>query len=293
MDRLAEAAGLPTLPRLNAPAGDPRLAIPMLRRAVNQHRKRSGSLTLHLWSSKLRQAAGWSGLDQPTVMHLLDLPEAREIERLRNWTGDDRRIAVFSACLAEKLIEHGLPKDDIEVLKPAAPTGLISAMEKPSRQSKDVGADRTVGPRVIALADPPTAADCYLALAAVNLVSEARQDDVVLVTHPLASGRVRSTTLLAAMGHPGRLHQDPAVDCPWSILPTCDAVLLLEQPAPLSAAYAVASGLPIIVPDLPWQREALADAEPGQVRFAPSSHRKKLADRLYAALEEMHPDQAT
>ncbi|MEL7088225.1 MAG: hypothetical protein AAGL98_07245, partial [Planctomycetota bacterium] len=123
-----------------------------------------------------------------------------------------------------------------------------------------------------------TAARVDPAATVIDLVGHAADRKLYLLVHPLQAGRNRTQTLLDTYRQPDRIIQDAKVATPWRVLAGCDAVLLGEQPAPASARFAVAAGLPIVAPDLPHHREALADG--ARVYFAATAEPKRLAHPL-------------
>ncbi|MEM9420794.1 MAG: hypothetical protein AAGA25_17340 [Planctomycetota bacterium] len=135
-------------------------------------------------------------------------------------------------------------------------------------------------PVVALLSDPPTAAPAPSMMTGLNLVSLAADRPLRLLVHPEQFGRSRTQTLLDRYGEPDRFIQDTQIATPWAVLRGCDAVMLSDQPAPLSVRYALAAGLPVVAPDLPLHRESLDKAPEEQVHYALSSEPKRMADRL-------------
>ncbi|MEO1236516.1 MAG: hypothetical protein AAFX76_06985, partial [Planctomycetota bacterium] len=117
-----------------------------------------------------------------------------------------------------------------------------------------------------------------LAMMGVSHLCESTGREARLLVHPDQAQRPRKQAVLDRYGHPDRYIQDGAIARPWEVLPGCDAVVFSRAPAPLSARYALASGLPIVAPDLPDHREALGDHD--RVFYAHSELAKHMADRL-------------
>jgi len=275
--RDAHAAGLTHATAVSVPAGSARLGVWALRRAL---RDVDRGRELHVWSLGCLAAIHRLGRRSSTVAHLLTPPTLAELRQLRRLDRPTLRYRVVGSLLRDRLIAAGFTPERIE----------LQALPTPAEAESQLQSDRAalrirwgVGddlPVVTLLSDPPTAANAQPMMIALNLLAIAADRPLRMLVHPEQAGRPRTQTLLDRYGQPDRFIQDAGLAAPWSVLRGCDAVMLAEQPAPLSVRYAVAAGLPIVAPDLPIHREALADAPAEQVHFALTAEPKRMADRL-------------
>ena len=121
---------------------------------------------------------------------------------------------------------------------------------------------------VAALADPPGAVEALDALMAVGLAREAGRL-VLVVISPNARRVGRAQRLVESLSRGRRMIVDERIDRPWELLGGCDAALVIR--AGLSAAWAMAAGLPIVAPATPEIGDQLTHgqtallASPGKV----------------------------
>lgn len=275
--RDAQAAGLTNTKMVSVPAGSARWGVLALRRAL---RDIDRARELHVWSAGCLAAINRLGRTSSTVMHLPTPPTSAELRRLRRLDRPTLRYGVVGPLLRDHLIAEGFTPQRVE-LEPLPTFDQARAALEHDRASlrERWGVDDRM-PVVTILSDPPTAAHAQPMMSTINFIATAADRPLRLLVHPEQTGRTRTQTLLDRYGQPDRFIQDAGLAAPWSVLRGCDAVVLTERPASLSVRYAVAAGLPIVAPDLPIHREALADAPADQVHFALTAEPKRLADRL-------------
>ncbi|MEM7625651.1 MAG: hypothetical protein AAF333_08485 [Planctomycetota bacterium] len=275
--RRAEAAGL--VPGgggfLSAPAGHAGWGVVGLRRWFA---RRGRDAALHAWSLSVLSALRWIGHGRGVTLHLTALPDAAGRKKLRRLVTPDLKIETFGQVLRQRLIDEGLHADRVT----ATPLWSTEAAEdRLSKQRAEIRAAWNVedhAPVVALLGDPPAAADASPAMTTIDLVGHATGRKLYLLVHPFQAGRDRTQTVLDAYRQPDRMVQDARLATPWRVLAGCDAVLMGRTPAVASARFAVAAGLPIVAPDKPSHREALADAE--RAYFAATAEPKRLAHQL-------------
>lgn len=275
--RRAEAAGLRPeyCEFLPAPAGHAGWGAVSLRRWFAQQAQPAA---LHVWSLSVLSALRWIGRGSAVTLHLTTLPDPAGLKKLRRLITPELKIQTLGHALRQRLIDHGVHADRI-IAAPLWPTATAQAWLSKQRDGiRDVWNIPGDAPVVALLGDPPAAADVGPALNTLDLVGHATGKKLYLLIHPLQAGRDRGQTLLDTYRQPDRLIQDAGLATPWRVLAGCDAVLLGKRPAPASARFAVAAGLPIVAPDLASHREALADAE--RACFATSTEPKRLAHQL-------------
>ncbi len=138
-------------------------------------------------------------------------------------------------------------------------------------------------PIVALLGDPVATADAWTAAMAVGLVRSASGQPLRLLVHPNQHHRARTQDHLDRGPDADLFIQDARLAAPPTVLAGCDAALFVGTATHRSltrpVAQALAAGLPIVAPDTPTHRAALASA-PDQASFAPRGEIKKLADRL-------------
>jgi len=275
LQRVAEAAGLGHATRVGVPTGHAMWGLPALAKAL---REQSQPRDLHVWSISCLAALRWVGGPAQHTLHLVIPPNAADLRRLRRLDHPALRIVVHGQTLRDDLIAAGFAASR---LRAQALPGLDATR---AQLTGDRDALRTGwklpgdGLVVALLSDPPAEADTNGATMAINLAAEAAGRDMRLLVHPHQTQRPRIQVVLDDYGHGNRMIQDAALATPWRVLCGCDAAMLGETPAPLSARYAAAAGLPIVAPDTPMHREALAGAK--RVHWAVSAEPKRLADRL-------------
>lgn len=273
----AEAAGLRDARFIGVPAGSAKWGVFALRQAL---RDVDPGRELHTWSLSCLVAIKRLGRTSSTVMHMLTPPTPEELKQMRRLDRPTLRWRVVGAWLHDYLIAQGFTPERVE--REVLPTFDEAAARLQHdrvtlRQRWGVNDDT---PIVALLSDPPLAANAAPMMVAINLISTAADRPMRMLVHPEQAGRARAQTLLDRYGQPERFIQDAGLAAPWSVLRGCDAVMLTQEPAPLSARYAVAAGLPIVAPDLPIHRSALADAPESLVHFALTAEPKRMADRL-------------
>lgn len=262
---------------VSVPAGSARWGVWSLRREL---RSVEPGREIHAWSLGCLAALKRLGRTSSTVLHLLTPPTPADLRRLRRLDRPTLRYHVAGTPLRDHLIAQGFTAQRIELQDLPTFDEARAALQH-DRAGLRAGWGITDDTPVVALlSDPPAAADARPMMTAINLLAMAADRPLRLLVHPQQFGRARTQTLLDRYGQPDRFIQDAGTAAPWSVLRGCDAVMLAEQPAPLSVRYAVAAGLPIVAPDLPIHREALADAPAEQVHFALTAEPKRMADRL-------------
>ncbi|MEM6459531.1 MAG: hypothetical protein AAF710_09090 [Planctomycetota bacterium] len=272
----AAAAGLTRAARLPAAGGDARWAVANLRRFF---RSAGPVRSLHAWSPTAAAALRWAGLPSGArrTLHLTATPDACQLKRIgglaRGWD-----VQTASPRTARRLRGVGVETAMIDAMPARGVRPAADAHAGPARAALRArwGVDDDT-PVVAAWADPPAAADTMRAAMTVNLVAEAAGRELRLLVHPLQHARARTQDLLDRYGHPDRLIQDAGLAAPWSVLSGLDAVMLGDDPAPLSVRYALAAGVPVVAPDTPDHRHAVGDAG---VSYALTGEPKRLADRL-------------
>jgi hypothetical protein len=95
------------------------------------------------------------------------------------------------------------------------------------------------------LADSTTAMDAAKALVAVGLAAETGRPWRLLL-HPQAAGVDRAVRIAEAMGRAERLLFDQRLLEPWSILPGCDAAVVVAEPCKVALTWAMAAKVPIV-----------------------------------------------
>lgn len=278
LSRAAEAAGLTEqVKHVRVAAGSARWGVFALRQAL---RDVEPGRELHVWSLNCLAALRTLRRTSATVMHLLALPGPDQLKLMLRLDRPTLRWRVLGASLRDQLVARGISAERVELETLPTPEEAHAKLQldRVSLRAR-WGIDEEM-PVVAVLSDPPTAGDAGPMMIALNLIGLAADRPLRLLVHPEQSGRERSQTLLDRYGKPDRFIQDAGVATPWSVVRGCDAVMLTESPAPLSVRYALAAGLPIVAPDLPHHREALADAPEERVRFALTAEPKRMADRL-------------
>jgi len=140
--------------------------------------------------------------------------------------------------------------------------------------------------RVVALlADSPRAMDAAKAIVAVGLAAETGRPWRLLL-HPEANGADRAAHIAAAMGRIERLIFDDRVTGPWSILPGCDAALVIDPPCRIAVTWAMLAGVPIVAEHNETIDELLVD-EQSALLSRPDRMRK-----VSWALCRLHDDEA-
>lgn len=274
---MAQAAGLLDARLIGAPAGSARWGVLALRRAL---RDVDPGRELHAWSLSCLAALKRLGRTSSTVMHLLTPPTPNELKQMRRLDRPTLRWRVVGAWLRDELIAQGFTPERVELeVLPTFDEAQAQLQYDRAKLRQRWGVDDNM-PVVALLSDPATAANAAPMMVALNLISMAADRALRMLVHPEQAGRARAQTLLDRYGQPERFIQDAGLAAPWSVLRGCDAVMLTQEPAPLSVRYAVAAGLPIVAPDLPIHRSALAEAPEAQVHFALSAEPKRMADRL-------------
>ena len=266
--------------------------------AVPTGHARWAGVRLRPWVERAHQAQGWecwslptavalrrAGARGPILLHLRSAPTPGEVRRLNRRPVVGLKLATSGPGLADAWLAAGLTGYALLHEPPATPPATVSSASADSRTQlrEHWGVADPPLPAVLLLSDTPGQGDTYPAAMTVNLTAEASGQDLRLLIHPEQRGRSRVQHLQDAMGVGQRLVQEPAVERPWQLLHAVDAALLGESPAPRAAAAALAAGVPIVGPDLPWHRDTL---QPGAgVYLTPTAEPKKLADRLqHAAL---------
>ncbi|MBB6428696.1 hypothetical protein [Algisphaera agarilytica] len=277
LQHAAEVSGLVDATCLRVPAGSATWGLPVLRqflRGVEPGRE------LHVWSLSCLTALKRLGRTSCTVMHMLTPLTPRQLQRMKRLDRSTLRWLVPGELLREQLIAQGFTPERIglQTLPTLEQAGAMLQHDRASLRER-WGVDDEM-PVVALLSDPPTAAQAPSMMTGLNLVSLAADRPLRLLVHPEQHGRSRTQTLLDRYGEPDRFIQDTQIATPWAVLRGCDAVMLSEQPAPLSVRYALAAGLPVVAPDLPLHREALAKAAEGQAHYALTAEPKRMADRL-------------
>jgi len=97
----------------------------------------------------------------------------------------------------------------------------------------------------VLLADSPHAMDAVKAIVAVGLAAETGRPWRLLL-HPGATGADRAAHITHAMGRPERLIFDERVMRPWSILPACDAALVIDRPCLIAMTWAMLARAPVV-----------------------------------------------
>ncbi len=159
--------------------------------------------------------------------------------------------------------------------------------------------------RVVALlSDDPDNADAYRAMMVVALTYEStgvdgEPMDLRLLVTPRQRGRPHARRMLDEFGKAEMLMQDSRLAAPWSVLPGCDAALVLgPRGAPLASAWAAAAGVPLVnetaPDDLRTMSQQLTDVltDPDAAARCIDQGRASAAtfhvDRLHAKLNELY-----
>ena len=186
------------------------------------------------------------------------LPDAISL-RLRMAMRHSRlQLIAVGRSAEDSLLRHGVAPQRIASLDAILNFDRLTEASHPARRNTWGVSDTA---RVVAvIGDPPSAADALQSLVSVGLAREAGRDLVTLMT-PAARGIDRARRLMDGIKRGRSLIVDDAADRPWEVLPGCGAALVTT--AGLSAAWAMAAGLPIVAHDTPAIRSQLTDGETG------------------------------
>ena len=278
--RRAAAAGLDPdrCDFLPVPAGHAGWGVAALRRWFAARPAAAAYPPIHAWSLSVLGALRWIGRGRGLTLELTQHPDARAMAALGRRPPADLKVHTLGEHLRRQLIDAGFP---------AAQTAAVPLLDLQDARAKidparlalrDAWAVPDDAAVVALLSDPYTEADIAPAARVIDFIGHAAGRKLYLLVHPLQSGRRRLQILLDRYREADRVLQDARLAAPWQVLAGCDAALLGTAPAPLAARYAAAAGLPIVAPDLPAHREALADAP--RVFFAADAEPKRLAHRL-------------
>ncbi|MEE9404891.1 MAG: hypothetical protein V3V20_08355, partial [Algisphaera sp.] len=255
----ANAAGLtgPHVQRHPARRGDARGAYHAIKRAVD-----------HLDATRVigttPQFAAWSVSAARVLQRLVDprrialhlitddllhTPQGqRALQKLNN---GGITLRPFGNALASACIAAHWPIARVEAQplpNPPAPIADPHFTRSALRARWNISPDTPV---VALLSDPATAANTFTASLVLSLIRSASDQRVRLLVHPQQHHRTRTQDHLDRGPDADMLLQDADLALPHRVLPGCDAVLLTCAPAPLSARYAVAAGLPPPAPPPP------------------------------------------
>lgn len=288
----AATAGLvgPNVTAIAAPAGQPLLALPRLRRLLRERGHLPGRSNLHVWTASTLAALRLLDRQSTLFLHLLTPPRDAHRHQIRRLAGHRVQCVLHDPTLAPLCPALGFDQGRVHLAEQPTIEAARRRIDTDRHAIRKRWGVPEALPVIALLSDPPTEAHAGLGVHTIDLLWEAVGADMRLMIHPEQAHRPRAQDLLDRYGNPDRFLQEPWIATPWRVLAGCDAVLCLADAAPLALRYAVAVGLPIVAPDLPTHRAALADAD--HAIFAPNALPKKLADRLHheaLGLPSHHP----
>jgi len=239
---------------------------------------------IHCWSP----GALWAGqVLRPRVAKTLTLlrgPGRAAVHAMR-WSSALSRSQVMAETpfepVAGRLLSRGVDPRQVlvtEPIEPAAQPAVAQRAELRRRWGVEPDpADESFGsepgePRrwkvVAMLSEPPHAGDAATGMMAVGLARESLRGDaagsshavaeLTLLIHPRQQHGPRAKHNMAQVARHHLLTQEPALDRPWTVLPGCDAALVLGE-APNAIAFARRAGVPIVAEAHPLNADALSD----------------------------------
>jgi hypothetical protein len=276
--QLGAAAGIETCHRVGAGGRHPWVVWPAI-----AHRLRTiGPVdVLHCWSTWSLKLARCCAPQTPKVLTLTDAPTAVTLRWLsaimRRRSADGISIICSYQALADTLVTAGVPAQRTCVIEPGLDVARLSGVDRPAiRHAWQIDSQTTTV--VALLSDQPDSADTMAATMAAAMVAASldSSQSLRLLIHPHQRYGLCARRLVVGMGLPDLLIQEARLIRPWSVLPACDAALVLHPGASgLSGAWAMAAGVPTIadrsVMPLGWathEQSALLVDRAGQAELA-------------------------
>lgn len=276
---------------------------------------------IHCWSVDALWACQLLKPRVGKTLTLMQGPGRETIRWLRRamWLG--RRNVVVETpwqAIAARLLAGGVDARQVTrvaPLKPAAlaqpltraglrqrwrdqPDGAAESVVPGERREPTAANEALADPMVALLSDPPEAGDAAAGSMIIGLTRESMQarpaDECLageprLLIHPRQWRGLRARYNLTQLGRQHLLVQEPALDRPWTVLPGCDAAVVLGE-APMALAPAMQAQLPIIAEAWPLNLERLA--EYANARLVPAGVEKRAAHALEQALTADVPQRA-
>ncbi len=206
---------------------------------------------VHCWSASTLTLAALRLRGIPRVCTFTHLPTTRQTHWLRLLTSEAGNTTLLptSATIRRELLAGGVPEALTHVLRPGLDFARVEQRQRAAlRQQWEVPDDAFV---IALLGDPPHAQDAVAAMFCVGLtiasLPTARRQRVHLLLHPRQRGRERCRELDRPLGRDDVVIADAKVALPWSVLPGCDAVLMLgDHGGGLSLLWALAGNVPVV-----------------------------------------------
>lgn len=224
-ERLCHDVGVVTHDRIAPPTGQPWLALTPFRRYM----QRVGPFDLvHCWSSTTASLASLASVPAPVVVTLASTPSRTSTShwlRMLTMKHPSMVVTATSNSVKRGWAEGGVDPARLHVVRPGLDLSRVKHAERNAiRKSWGITSDKTLV--VLAMGSPPTRIDATR-FGRVLALCAGCDLDVAMVMHPDAPGRGHATDHVRASGGASRLILDSRTLEPWSILPACDAGMLL------------------------------------------------------------------